>query len=115
VDSSNTGTFYLANLYYNFSTSKFAGCPKKAPCESSRLVFPSVSSSALSSCTGTSCWGSPKIVVDTTFTETPAGGVFNDKDWIAVDRTSQASGLYLTYTAFNLLNSRSTIDIVRCT
>ena len=115
VDSSNTGTFYLANLYYNFSTSKFAGCPKKAPCESSLLVFPSVSSSALSSCTGTSCWGSPKTVVDTTFTETPAGGVFNDKDWIAVDRTSQASGLYLTYTAFNLLNSRSTIDIVRCT
>src|SRR5436309_10820281 len=88
--------------------------PEEGACESSLLVFPSVSSSALSSCMGTGCWGSPKIVVDTTFTETPAGGVFNDKDWIAVDRTSQASGLYLTYIAFNLLNSRSTMDIVRC-
>jgi hypothetical protein len=115
VDSSNTGTFYLSNLYYNFSTSKFAGCPKKAPCESAILVFPSVSSTALSSCLGTSCWGSPKAVVDTTFTETPGGGVFNDKDWMTVDRTSHASGLYVTYTAFNLLNSQSTIDIVRCT
>ena len=116
VDSSSTGAFYFSNLYYNFSTSKFAGCPKKAPCESAILVFPSVSPSSLSSCLGTGCWGSPKIVVDTTFTETPAGGgVFNDKDWMAVDRTSHASGLYITYTAFNLGNSQSTMDMVRCT
>jgi len=115
VDSSNTGAFYFSNLYDNFSTSKFAGCPKRAPCESAILVFPSVSSSSLSSCLGTGCWGSPKIVVDTTFTGTPSSGIFNDKDWIVVDRTSHASGLYVTYTAFNLGNSQSTINMVRCT
>lgn len=114
IDTSNIGTFYYSSLYYNFSTSKFPGCPKKAPCESAVLVFPSVPSSALSSCLGTSCWGSPRIVVDTTFTITPLGGVFNDKDWVAVDRTALGSGIYVTYTAFSFQPFSSTINMVRC-
>lgn len=115
VDLGNTGGFYFSNLYYNFTTSKFAGCPKKAPCESAIIVFPSMSASSLSSCLGTACWGAPKFVVDNTFSETPLGGMFNDKPWISVDRTSHATGLYVTYTGFNLGNSQSTINMVRCT
>ncbi len=115
LDVASSGTFYYSSLYDNFSTSKFPGCPKKAPCESAVVVDPSVQPSVLSSCVGGGCWAAPKIIADTTFTETPAGGVFNDKDWIAVDRTSRASGLFVTYTAFDLLSGRSTIEMVRCT
>ncbi len=114
VDAANTGTFYYASLYYNFSTSKFPGCPKKAPCESAVVVYPSVTPSALSTCLGTGCWKPPKILVDTTFSFFPLGGVFNDKEWVAVDRTSHTSGVYVTYTAFSFQPTSSAINMVRC-
>ena len=110
IDVNNGGTFYYASLYFNFRA-----CGLNCG-ESAVVVWRSVPSSSLSTCLGTACWLSSKIVADDTLNFNTPSGFFNDKEWVAVDRSglSTADSVYVTWTRFDLAASQSKINMVRC-
>lgn len=108
------GNFFLGSLQFDVSgqTSTNGVTVFRSP------AFGSATGLFAASCTGgtdPNCWPTVKVVAaDNTCDFT--GGHFNDKDYIAVDRSSSAASgsVYVVWTLFGCSDGSSAIQLVKC-
>lgn len=107
------GNFFFGSLQFDSETQSPNGITvfRSPAAGASTGVF-------AASCTGGTdpdCWPTVKVVAADTCTS--GGGHFNDKDYIAVDRSSSAASgsVYVVWTQFGCADVSSAILIAKCT